>query len=107
MRRGDLVTAVFPGDYGKPRPGLVIQGDAFSESISITLLPLTSDLYSAHLVRIMVEPDADNGLERRSQIMIDKPMTLSRSKVRGRIGQIDAAIMRRVNTALAHFLELA
>jgi mRNA interferase MazF len=29
MRRGDIVTVALHGDSGKPRPALVIQGDAF------------------------------------------------------------------------------
>jgi hypothetical protein len=29
MRRGDLVTVAAPGDFGKPRPALVIQSDRF------------------------------------------------------------------------------
>jgi mRNA interferase MazF len=31
VRRGDLVTVALPGDYGKPRPALVIQSDLFAE----------------------------------------------------------------------------
>ena len=31
MNRGDLVTIAMQGDFGKPRPALVIQSDRFSE----------------------------------------------------------------------------
>jgi mRNA-degrading endonuclease toxin of MazEF toxin-antitoxin module len=31
MRRGDRVTVAAPGDYGKPRPTLVIQPDLCAE----------------------------------------------------------------------------
>ena len=27
MKRGDLVTIAMPGDFGKPRPALIIQSD--------------------------------------------------------------------------------
>lgn len=30
VRRGDLVTVAFAGDFGKPRPSLVIQSDQFA-----------------------------------------------------------------------------
>jgi mRNA interferase MazF len=30
VRRGDLVTVAVAGDYGKPRPALVVQDDAFA-----------------------------------------------------------------------------
>ena len=44
MRRGDLVTVVTSGDYGKPRPALIVQADAYAEHPSLTGLPLTSEL---------------------------------------------------------------
>lgn len=40
MLRGDLVTVALSGDYGKPRPALVIQADAFAGHPSVTLLLL-------------------------------------------------------------------
>ena len=36
VRRGDLVTIAVSGDYGKPRPALVIQADAFDSIPSVT-----------------------------------------------------------------------
>src|SRR5438067_604876 len=65
ISRGDLVVAAFPGDYGKPRPALVIQSDGFTRLPSVTVLPLTSDLYPAMLVRINVAPTESNGLQPR------------------------------------------
>jgi mRNA-degrading endonuclease toxin of MazEF toxin-antitoxin module len=44
MKRGDLVTIVITGDYGKPRPALVIQDDTFQDLDSVTVLQLTSDV---------------------------------------------------------------
>ena len=41
MMRGDFVTIALPGDFGKPRPALVIQADQFREHPSITVLPAT------------------------------------------------------------------
>ena len=32
MRRGDIVVVAAPGDYGKPRPAVVVQADALTES---------------------------------------------------------------------------
>jgi mRNA interferase MazF len=106
VRRGDLVIVTIPGDYGKPRPALIVQSDAFNEIISLTVLPLTSDLQPAPLVRITIEPNTGNGLERRSQIMIDKAATVLRAKVGRQIGRVDGATMRAVDGALLRFLEL-
>src|SRR5215469_10416756 len=82
MRRGDLITVALPGDFGKPRPALVIQSDLFNETHpTVTVLPLTSDLRNAPLFRVLVEPSPENGLEKVSQIMIDKPITFLRTKI--------------------------
>jgi mRNA interferase MazF len=104
--RGDFVTVVIAGDYGKPRPALVIQDDAFSGLSSLTVLQLTSDLTDLPLFRIRIDPTRENGLHTRSQIMIDKAVTVRHDKIGRRIGRIDNATMRRVDRALARFLGL-
>lgn len=57
MRRGDIVTAAASGDYGKPRPALIIQHDLYAALPSVTVLPLTSFLEDAPLLRITIQPD--------------------------------------------------
>ena len=107
MKRGDLVTVALQGDYGKPRPALVIQSDLFAEHPSVTVLPVTSDLRETPLFRISVEPAPGNGLQRRSQIMVDKAMTVSREKIENPFGCLEDAEMLSVTRALALFLGFA
>jgi mRNA interferase MazF len=106
ISRGDLVTIAIAGDYGKPRPALVVQDDAFGALDSVTVLQLTSDLRDLRLVRINIEPTRENGLLRRSQIQIDKAVSVSRHRIGRRIGRVDEATMRRVDRALMRFLGL-
>ena len=40
MRRGDLVTVALTGDFGKPRPALVVQADQFDQTGTVTVLLL-------------------------------------------------------------------
>ena len=107
MRRGDLVTVALQGDQGKPRPALVMQSDHYEALASVTILPITSTLIDAPLLRIAIEPDQHNGLSRSSQIMVDKPQTPLRSRLGPIIGHIDDTTLLSVNRALAVFLGLA
>ncbi len=107
MKRGDLVTIALQGDYGKPRPALVVQSDLFSEHPSVTILPVTSDLRKAPLFRIDVEPTSVTNLEKRSQIMVDKVQTVPREKVGAAFGRLDDTSMLTINRALAVWLGFA
>ena len=107
MRRGDLVTIALQGDFGKPRPALVIQSDLFEEHPSVTVLPVTSELREGPLFRITVLPDEKNGLKKPSQVMVDKSQTVPRDKVGETFGQLDDDAMLSVNRALAVFLGIA
>ena len=107
MRRGDLVVIVTSGDYGKPRPALVMQADDFSEHPSLTVLPLSSDMQNLPLFRITVEPSKANGLRLRSQVMVDKALTIPRAKVGSRIGSLDQTTLAATGKALAVFLGLS
>ena len=107
MTRGDLVTIALSGDYGKPRPALVIQSDLFDAHPSVTILPVTSELRDAPLFRIAVTPSAVNGLRKHSQVMVDKPQTVARTKIGKTIGRLDDEVMLGVNRSLAVFLGFA
>lgn len=106
MRRGDFVTVATAGDYGKPRPALVIQSDAFEPIPSVTVLPLTSEIHEETLIRITVRPDPQNGLRAISQVMIDKTLTIPRARIGQVIGHADAETMRETGAALGRFLGL-
>jgi len=107
VRRGDLVTIALQGDFGKPRPALVIQSDFFDTHPSVTVLPVTSDLRDAPLFRTKVDPDDLTGLKKPSQVMVDKVMTVAREKVGPPFGHLDDATLLEVERCLAVFLGIA
>ena len=107
MKRGELVTIALQGDYGKPRPALVIQSDLFDEHPSVTILPVTSELRETPLFRIDVAPSAANGLSKPSQVMVDKAQTVSREKVGEPFGRLDEDVLIVVNRALVVFVGIA
>ena len=81
MKRGDLDSIAMQRDFGKPRPALIVQSDLFNEAHpSVTVLPLTSEIRSTPLFRITVDPSTENGLQKVSQVMVDKPLTGWRDK---------------------------
>jgi mRNA interferase MazF len=107
MKRGDIVIAVTPGDYGKPRPAAVVQSDIFNPiHASITLCPITSHLVDAPLFRLSLQPTAENGLGVSSQIMVDKITTVRKEKLRQAIGRLTSAEIDTLNRALYLWLGL-
>jgi len=105
--RGNFVTIAMQGDFGKPRPALIIQADSFSAHATVTVLPVTSALADAPLLRVAVQPDAENGLQKTSQVMIDKTMTVKRNKIGAAFGRIDAGSLVEIERRLAVFLGIA
>ena len=104
MKRGDLVTIALPGDYGKPRPALVVQSDLFSEHPSVTVLPVTGELRPAPLFRVRLDPTEANGLQKPSDVMVDKAQSVARERVGGVFGRVTAEDMLAVSRSLAVFL---
>jgi mRNA interferase MazF len=107
MRPGDVVTVALPGDDGKPRPALILQSDRFPDHPSVTLLPITSTLRDAPMVRMDLAPAPGNGLRMPSQIMVDKAVTVPRGRIGGVIGRLAEVELLAVTQALAVFLGFA
>jgi mRNA interferase MazF len=108
MRRGDVVVVATAGDYGKPRPAVVVQTDAFPEShASVVICQMTSELVEAPDFRITIESRPDNGLRERSQIMADKPVTVRRERVGQVIGHLTPDEVAKLDTAVAFVMGLA
>ena len=107
MRRGDLVTVALSGDYGKPRPALVIQSDLFDAHPSVTVLPVTGELRDAPLFRVGLEPNEGTGLRKPSQVMVDKAVTVARDKLGAPFGRVEADVLAELDRLLAVFLGIA
>ena len=105
--RGDCVTVALPGDFGKPRPALVIQADPFGEHTSVVVLLVSSMMIPAPLLRVSIQPSESNGLLQPSQIMVDKPMTVKRERLGPVFGHIESELLIQVERCLAVFLGIA
>ena len=109
MNRGDVVVASLPGDYGKPRPAIVVQSNTLNRQkpASYIVCPLTTTLTGVSDFRVQVTPDSDNGLVERSEAMVDKLSAAPARAVRSVIGRLDAETMREIDRALLVTLGIA
>ncbi|MGH7127699.1 MAG: type II toxin-antitoxin system PemK/MazF family toxin [Planctomycetaceae bacterium] len=108
MRRGDVVSVAAAGDYGEPRPAVIVQTDAFPAGhASVIVCQMTSELSDAPDFRVTIDPSSTNGLRARSQVMADKPVTIRRQRIGRRIGHLNDDDNARLNVALAFVMGLA
>lgn len=103
-----MVIATGPGFGGKPRPNLVIQADAYLSLSTLILLPITSDLSDPpSLLRVRIEPDEINGLQKVSEVLTDIPFTTRPDKVHKHAGNLSSDDMERVEDAMLVVLGFA
>ena len=108
MKRGEIWTASGDVEYArKPRPVVIIQQENFDTLDSVTLCGFTSDPTDLSLFRILIEPTLLNGLQSRSRIMVDKILTVRKSKLGDRIGHLSEHDVVRLDRAIATFLGLS
>ena len=106
-RRGDVVTCAAPGEFGKPRPAVVVQSDLFNEShASVTLCPITSHEVDAPLFRVPLKPTAANGLKHQSYVMADKLTTVRAEQIGSVMGRLSEADFQLVEDAVMLWLGL-
>ena len=106
VKRGCLIIAVH-GEFGRPRPVVVVQADEFDHTTTLLVCPITSNVTEALPIRPTVEPKPENGLRIRSQIMADKMLALPRDHIHQRIGIVVSQTMSELDAALLLVLGLA
>ncbi|MCE2964798.1 MAG: type II toxin-antitoxin system PemK/MazF family toxin [Alphaproteobacteria bacterium] len=108
MRRGDIVIATAQGDYGKPRPFLVLQTDALLDPLhaSVVLCLITKETRNSPILEITIEPTAINNLQHVSFVFVDKIVTLRPDKIKAVMGNLENEHMREVEQKLRFLLSL-
>jgi mRNA interferase MazF len=108
-KRGDIVVVALAGDYGKPRPALVVQSDLDMFHLpSVVVCPMTSTLReNVDQFRVLVSPDTHNGLRVPSHVMIDKISAIPRERLGPVIGHVEEAGMDEVTRRIAVLLGIA
>lgn len=104
-RRGEIVIVAVPGDYGKPRPALVVQTDLALPLASVVICLMTSaDNPGARQVRVPVAPTPHNGLRKPSFVMVDKLVSVSRSRIKAAGGRLSEGEMAEVTRCITVLL---
>ena len=105
VTRGDVVLAAAAGDYGKPRPWLVVQADKHNQADrpnSILLCPFTS--HDEPLpYRVPVDLPFGDG-RRPSWVMVDKLMAVKRERVGMVVSRVSRHQIEAVDRALSDLL---
>ena len=107
MKRGDIVTVAVAGDYGKPRPAVVVQSSLLVEADSVLVALVTSHAREMPLFRLTVEPTAVNGLALTSHVMAEKLVAVPRVKIGQTVGRLSDVELIALNQILAFVIGLA
>jgi mRNA interferase MazF len=107
MRRGDFVTVALSGNYGKPRPAIVIQSDGLTAVDSVLIATLSTHQLDAPLFRLPMSPSPKNGLREHCDILAEKLFAVPRTKVGAVFGRADDDQMLALNRILAFVLGLS
>jgi mRNA interferase MazF len=107
VRRGDIVTVAIVGDYGKPRPALIIQSDFLAETDCVLVCLLTTTPRAAPLYRLALPAGPETGLREPSQVMVDKIMAVRRDRCGPPIGHADPSALLALGRLLAFVVGIA
>ena len=109
MNRGEIWTVAGGVYAAKPRPAVIVQDDLFDATNSVAVVPMTSSLLDAPLIRIRISGGDGrlSGLDHDNDVMIDKLTTVRRSNVHTRVGRLTAEQLVEIERAIMAFLVLA
>src|SRR5262245_30473142 len=108
-RRGDVVIALFPNADGsgpKPRPVLVVQSDTYNSKLqNLVVAAITSNLKQAAdpaslLIEVATTDGKASGLVQDSVVSCINLATLDGRLVARKIGELPAALMKKIDACL-------
>jgi mRNA interferase MazF len=90
----------------KPRPVLIVQSNRVTEYDSTVACLVTSFENPSNIARVEVQPDASNGLRKRSFTMVDKIYSFEKPGMLECVGDLDEERINEVKERLRYLLEL-
>jgi mRNA interferase MazF len=107
VKRGDLVIVTAPGDYGQPRPAVIVQSDELKHVDSVMMALISTHRIDAPLYRLSIAAGAKTGLKNPSDIMVEKVLAIPRRRIGPVIGRLSDGDLLVLNRMLAFALGLA
>ncbi len=107
LRCGQIWYVEGGGDYlSKGRPALILHDDAYLDlgSVTVCLFTTNSDTARDSLLRVPVSPTSENGLDRRSWLMIDKVQTVRRERLKSKLGRAEDSVVDLALERLVPFM---
>ena len=106
VKRGDIYFAdlspVVGSEQGGMRPVLIVQNDTGNRhSPTVIAAAITSQTGKARLPTHIELSAQGCGLSRDSVILLEQIRTIDKSRLRERMGKLDAATMNKVDNAIA------
>ena len=106
MRRGEIYYAdlspVVGSEQGGMRPVLIVQNDVGNRySPTVIAAAITSQMNKTKLPTHIEITGRSFGLTRDSVVLLEQIRTLDKRRLRERMGQLDGAVMQRVDDAIA------
>lgn len=83
---------------------MIIQTDQLVGLDTVVICPFTTDLTEELRLRPTIEPDGTNGLQGRSQAMVDKITAVRLKRIGSHIGRLSAEDLARIDGVLAFVL---
>jgi mRNA interferase MazF len=105
-KRGEIyLTALDPAighEIQKTRPALIVQNDASNRYSSITMVaPITSTVrLPLSPLHVLLPADATTGLRVASVAVFNQIRAVDRKRLIKKLGEIDAAVLARVDAAI-------
>lgn len=111
MKRGDLYMAeldpVVGSEQGGRRPVVIIQNDMGNlYSPTVIAAPLTGSPGKPSIPTHVHIPRGEGGLWRESTVLCEQVRTLEKTRLKRRLGALEADSMRRVDRALGVSLDM-
>ena len=105
MRKGDIVLVPFPFTDlrgNKKRPALVL----VIRDLDVTVCFISTQLHWEEKTDLILEPEQDNGLKKKSLVKTSKIATIDKELVIGKLGAIDIERTNELDRKLIELFEI-